>query len=218
MARRGSVRTRINESLTNSGRPDPYPVVVEGASAIGGRLIGPGQCVDTIPVLVSLVGPDRLGDQHATALAVMGLGVERDGSPGTAHLDLLAIGEAQRRHVVGMDEDGRPSLALPRGRRLVEGGIEEGAGRAGGKTEGIFLYSELKMESGHYINLHHARFSYEYKFVNDYLWVLLAKHLKTKGVEYINFERDANIEGLRKHKQLLKPKRITSMHLAGQLL
>ncbi|MEI6480962.1 MAG: phosphatidylglycerol lysyltransferase domain-containing protein [Candidatus Saccharibacteria bacterium] len=85
-----------------------------------------------------------------------------------------------------------------------------------GKTEGIFLYSELKMKSGHYINLHHARFSYDYKFVNDYLWVLLAKHLKTKGVEYINFERDANIEGLRQHKQLLKPKRITSMHLAGQ--
>lgn len=86
-----------------------------------------------------------------------------------------------------------------------------------GKTEGIFLYSDLKMTSGHFINLHHARFSYEYKFVNDYLWVLLAKHLKNKGIEYINFERDANIEGLRKHKQLLKPKRITSMHLAGQL-
>ena len=44
---------------------------MEGAAAVGCGLIRTGQGVDALPVLVSFVGPDRLRDQHATALAVM---------------------------------------------------------------------------------------------------------------------------------------------------
>ncbi len=84
------------------------------------------------------------------------------------------------------------------------------------EPEGLFIFTNLPMKSGHYINLHHARFSYKYKFMNDIFWVDLAKYLSTEGVEFINFERDANIEGLRHHKQLLKPKHMSSMHLVSK--
>ena len=38
-----------------------------------------------------------------------------------------------------MHEERGPALALARGRRFIEGGIQEGAGRAGGQAEGILL-------------------------------------------------------------------------------
>lgn len=79
--------------------------------------------------------------------------------------------------------------------------------------EGIFIYSDLPMKSGHFVNLHHARFSYRYKHINDILWVHFAQFIGKNKAEYINFERDANIDGLRQHKLLLKPKKINSMHL-----
>ena len=86
---------------------------MEGATAIGGRLIRTGQGVDALPVLVSLVGPDRLGDQDAAALPVMRLGMERDRAARAADLHLLAIGKPQRREVLRVDEDGGAALALP---------------------------------------------------------------------------------------------------------
>jgi hypothetical protein len=77
-------------------------------------------------------------------------------------------------------------------------------------VEGLLIFTKLPMKKASYINLHHARFSYNYKFLNDYTFHLLSEYLKKDGVDYINFERDADIPGLRKHKELLKPVRMIS--------
>ncbi len=71
--------------------------------------------------------------------------------------------------------------------------------------QGVLIFTELKMKEGSFINLHHARFSYNYRYMNDYAFHLLAKHLQPEGIQFINFERDADIPGLRHHKELLKP-------------
>lgn len=71
--------------------------------------------------------------------------------------------------------------------------------------QGILIFTKLDMKEASYINLHHARFSYNYKYMNDYAFHLLAEHLQKEAVDFINFERDADIEGLRQHKELLKP-------------
>lgn len=92
-------------------------------------------------------------------------------------------------------------------------GVKGALGIINGKIEGIFIYSELRLKSGSYVNLHHARFSYRYRHLNDVLWVEFAKYVNSIGIDFINFERDVNIEGLRLHKQLLKPKRISKMYI-----
>ena len=46
-----------------SNRSEPDAVVVEGAAAGGGGLVGAGQGIDAAAILEGLVGPDQFGDQ-----------------------------------------------------------------------------------------------------------------------------------------------------------
>lgn len=76
---------------------------------------------------------------------------------------------------------------------------------ANDELSGFFIYTLVPMDGKQYADVHHARFDYKYKFMNDYAFHLLALHLKKQNIDYINFERDADILGLRTHKQMLKP-------------
>lgn len=72
--------------------------------------------------------------------------------------------------------------------------------------EGFLLFTISTASDGtKYADLHHARFSYRHKYINDYAFHKFAEFLKEEGVKFINFERDAGILGLREHKKLLKP-------------
>jgi hypothetical protein len=73
------------------------------------------------------------------------------------------------------------------------------------KVEGVLIYTVVQMNNHKYADLHHARFSYRHKYLNDYAFHLFALHLEPQKFDYINFERDADVPGLRKHKLLLKP-------------
>ncbi len=74
------------------------------------------------------------------------------------------------------------------------------------KIEGILLFTISQASDGRiYADLHHARFSYTHKYINDCAFHLFAQELKKEKVQYINFERDAGVPGLRHHKKLLKP-------------
>src|SRR5689334_23846543 len=67
-----------------SGRFQPDPVVVEGAAGGRGRLVRAGERIDALPVLEGFVRPDRFGDEHPAAHAVMRLCVQGDDATGAA--------------------------------------------------------------------------------------------------------------------------------------
>ncbi len=73
------------------------------------------------------------------------------------------------------------------------------------QLEGFLIYTEVESDGKRYADIHHARFSYRYRYLNDLSFHLFAKLLKSRGFAYINFERDADIPGLREHKLMLKP-------------
>ncbi len=72
-------------------------------------------------------------------------------------------------------------------------------------VEGFFLFTEVIIDGNKYADVHHARSSNKYKHFNDYAFHLLGEQLHSLRYKYINFERDADVEGLRQHKELLKP-------------
>ncbi len=74
-----------------------------------------------------------------------------------------------------------------------------------GRAEGFMIYTEVQAGGKLYADVHHARFSYRYKHLNDLAFHLFAKLIASREYDYINFERDADIPGLRVHKQMLKP-------------
>lgn len=72
-------------------------------------------------------------------------------------------------------------------------------------VEGLIIYTRVDMDGKTYADVHHARFSYKHRYLNDITFHLLAAKLQIEGYHYINFERDAGIPGLRHHKKMLKP-------------
>lgn len=80
--------------------------------------------------------------------------------------------------------------------------------KVSGKPEGLMIFTEIAMSDAKYADLHHARFSYKHKFISDVSFHEFAKFLGSETFDYINFERDAGVEGLRNHKLLLKPKKV----------
>ena len=87
---------------------------MEKAARRRGRVIAAGQGIDALPVFKGLIGPDRLGNQNAPPLALMGLGMERDLPPRAAYLYLAAIGNACRCQVLWMHKERGPALAFDR--------------------------------------------------------------------------------------------------------
>ncbi len=85
-------------------------------------------------------------------------------------------------------------------------------GKIDDEPQYIYIFSYLNNGGKKYINIHHARSGYKFKNASDYFWHLLSKEMEKEGIDYINFERDANIPGIRRHKELLKPVEIHKMY------
>ena len=126
----------------------PHPIVVEGSAAERGDGVGAGQRVDAAAVGVGGIGPDRFRNQHAAAHAVENFGVDLHLAALVAERDVVAVGDAERRGVVGMDHHRGPTLAGERGWRFGEGRIEKAARRRRGQAErmlGVRLLDHLPM-------------------------------------------------------------------------
>ena len=60
-------------------------------------------------------------------------------------------------------------------------------------------------ESKKLANLHHTKCSYEQRNIFDFTIYAAASKLKTEDIDFINFEQDLGIMGLREHKTGLRP-------------
>ena len=110
-------------------------VVVERRAADRRRRVGAGQRVDAAPVRHRR----RWARSNSATSTPRRKPVEQTGRAAARRRAALrrstsvAVRDAERRRVVGMDQHGRPLLLGERGRRLGEGRVEEVAGRAGGR-------------------------------------------------------------------------------------
>jgi hypothetical protein len=59
-----------------------------------------------------------------------------------------------------------------------------------------------------FVNVNHLKVNYSIKYVFDYSIHLLSKELYKENILYINFEQDLGLQGLRRHKHLLRPIKI----------
>src|SRR6476646_1230862 len=73
--------------------PHPHLHILKGAAPGGGGLVGADQGVDAGAILEGVVGPDRFGDEHAAAQAVIGFEMERHHATVVAELHLVAGGK-----------------------------------------------------------------------------------------------------------------------------
>lgn len=71
------------------------------------------------------------------------------------------------------------------------------------QIEAFSLFRVNKLQS--IVNINHTKCSYKYKHLFDFTVYATASKLKTEGIEYINFEQDLGIPGLREHKSGLRP-------------
>lgn len=73
------------------------------------------------------------------------------------------------------------------------------------KIEAFSIYSRPPQQD--YIILSHAKTSYEYKGLFDFLvYSTVARAMaETPKVKYLNFEQDLGIDGIRRHKMAMKP-------------
>lgn len=73
-----------------------------------------------------------------------------------------------------------------------------------GKIEAFSFYAYPPQRD--YIILSHAKSSYTYKGLFDFLiYCTISRAIADHGVQYINFEQDLGIEGLRRHKESMRP-------------
>jgi hypothetical protein len=82
------------------------------APPAGGAGIGAGQRVDPDALLEGGVRPDALDDEHARAAARRTAALDHDAPCAVAEPHAVALAEPERGRVVGMDQRGRPALAL----------------------------------------------------------------------------------------------------------
>jgi hypothetical protein len=72
-----------------------------------------------------------------------------------------------------------------------------------GQLHGAALFHQSR--DGKYYILNHLKVDYSYPFIFDYLTNQVAVKAAADGVPYLNMEMDLGIEGLRQHKQGLRP-------------
>src|SRR4029453_3125369 len=96
----------------DSRRPQPHGGVVERAAALGRTRLGADQRVDAEALLEGAVGPDAFDHDHAALQAFERTGMHDDGGLPAADAHARALGNAEPRAVVGMDERRGPALAL----------------------------------------------------------------------------------------------------------
>jgi hypothetical protein len=68
---------------------------------------------------------------------------------------------------------------------------------------GFILYQTLPQQDCVIIN--HIKASYEFRYTFDYIFIEFARDMFKRGVDFINFEQDLGIAGLREHKMALRP-------------
>ena len=73
-----------------------------------------------------------------------------------------------------------------------------------GKIEAFSFYAYPPQ--GDYMILSHAKSSYAYRGLFDFLiYCTITRAISDRGVEFVNFEQDLGIEGLRQHKESMRP-------------
>lgn len=73
----------------------------------------------------------------------------------------------------------------------------------GGQLEGFLIYQTLPQQTTACFS--HVKASYKYRYMFDYLLHASAQIALDQGITQINFEQDLGIQGLRTHKESLKP-------------
>src|SRR5581483_4979387 len=119
--------------------PDPDLVVVERGAADRRHRLGAGEHVDASAADMLAILMDRFRDQHAAPHAIEILRDQRGLASGVTERHGIAVGNAEGGGIERMDHHRRLALASPGRRRLVEGGIEERARRAGREPERMGL-------------------------------------------------------------------------------
>lgn len=82
-----------------------------------------------------------------------------------------------------------------------------------GKIEGLIIFHKPPQQE--YIILNHIKTSYNYKYIFDYMLHAISKDLLKDNFKYINFEQDLGLDGLREHKQSLKPVQMLEKYTIG---
>src|ERR1700722_2134944 len=129
-------------AVRNQCRPGllhPHLVVMECGAADRRYGACAGERVDAAAADMGLVGMNGFRDQHAAMQAVEQFCAQRGLAAGIAEGDGVAIGNPERSGVSGMNHHARLALARDRGRRFVEGRVEEAARRAGGQSKRMRL-------------------------------------------------------------------------------